>query len=59
MIICLYEKLGNRNPLAEAIKSLEMTELRKCRSEKALKWAKKFSWDKSAEEFLRVIKDVS
>jgi glycosyltransferase involved in cell wall biosynthesis len=45
--------------LAEAIiKILGDEELRIKLSENALQYSKQFSWDKSAEEFLRVIKSV-
>ena len=47
---------GNIKKLAEAIiKILKDEKLRKRLSKNALNWSKKFSWDKSAEKFLKII----
>jgi len=55
----LVKEDGNVEKLAEAIiKILEDEELRRKLSINAIKWAKQFSWDKSAEEFERVIKNI-
>jgi len=42
----------------EIIKVLKEKKLRKELSRNAIKWAKRFSWDKSAEEFMKVIESV-
>lgn len=50
---------GNAKMLAETIiKILKDEKLRKKLSENSLRYARKFSWDKSAEEFLKVIEGV-
>jgi glycosyltransferase involved in cell wall biosynthesis len=55
----LVKENGNVEKLAEAIiKVLEDEKLRKKLSKNALEYSKKFSWDKSAEEFLKVIEGV-
>jgi glycosyltransferase involved in cell wall biosynthesis len=52
-------RLGDIEALAEALISLLMDdELRKKMSQNALKWSKKFTWDKTAEDFLKVVKSV-
>lgn len=53
----LVKKNGDFEALATAIiKVLMDSSLRKTLSEKALKWAKNFDWDKSAEEFEKILK---
>ncbi|MCD6500400.1 glycosyltransferase family 4 protein [bacterium] len=42
----------------EIIKVLKDEKLRKELSRNAIKWAKRFSWDKSADEFMKVVEDV-
>jgi len=55
----LVKEDGNVKELAEAtIKILKDERLRKRLSKNAMRWARRFSWDKSAEEFERVIKSV-
>jgi glycosyltransferase involved in cell wall biosynthesis len=55
----LVKENGNVEKLAEAvIKILKDERLRKRLSKNAMRWARRFSWDKSAEEFERVIKSV-
>jgi len=55
----LVRENGNVEKLAEAIiKVLEDEKLRKRLSKNALKYSKKFSWDKSAREFEKIIKSV-
>jgi|Deesub1362B_J571_1020462.scaffolds.fasta_scaffold00502_9 glycosyltransferase involved in cell wall biosynthesis len=55
----LLVESGDIHAFAEAmIKVLIDDELRKKLSNNALEWAKQFSWDKSAEEFERVIDHV-
>ena len=55
----LLVERGDVRVLAEAIvKVLEDGELRKRLGENALKWAEKFSWDRSAEEFMKVMEGV-
>jgi len=50
---------GDVEALAKAIiKVLSDHELRERLSKNALHWARQFSWDKTAEEFLKVVKDV-
>ncbi len=50
----------NPEALAEAIiKVLKNEKLRKKLSKNAIEWAKQFSWDRSAEEFEKIIMDVS
>jgi len=50
---------GNIIKLSEAlINLLKDDDLRKRLSENAIKWAKQFSWDKSTEEFEKVLKMV-
>ena len=41
----------------KAIKFLQDENLQERLSRNALKWAKRFNWEQSAEEFLRVIGD--
>lgn len=56
----LVKENGNIEALAEAIiKLLKDERLRKRLSKNALKWAKRFSWDKSAREFEKIIKSVA
>lgn len=51
---------GNIEALANTIiKVLKDNELRERLSKNAIKWAKHFSWDKSAKEFERVIKTIA
>jgi glycosyltransferase involved in cell wall biosynthesis len=55
----LVKENGNVEKLAEAIiKVLEDEKLRKKLSKNALEYSKRFSWDKSAEEFLKVLEGV-
>lgn len=55
----LVKENGNIEALAEAIiKVLKDEKLRKKLSKNALKWAKRFSWDKSVREFEKIIKSV-
>ena len=55
----LVKEDGNIKALAEAIvKILLDEELREKLSKNAIEWAKRFSWDRSAEEFEKVIKNV-
>ena len=50
---------GNIKELSETIINLlKDDDLRKRLSENAIEWAKQFSWDKSTEEFERVLKKV-
>ena len=50
---------GNIEKLAEAIIDiLSDSDLREELSRNAIEWAKRFSWDRSAEEFEKVIKNV-
>ncbi|HEC67282.1 MAG TPA: glycosyltransferase family 1 protein [Candidatus Desulfofervidus auxilii] len=56
----LVKENGNVEKLAEAIyKLLVNHELRKELSQNAIEWAKRFSWDKSAEEFERVVDRIA
>ncbi|MEM5835087.1 MAG: glycosyltransferase family 4 protein [Candidatus Aenigmatarchaeota archaeon] len=56
----LVKENGNIEALANAIiKVLEDEKLRNKLSINALKWARRFSWDKSAKEFEKIIKMVS
>ncbi|MEM5825795.1 MAG: glycosyltransferase family 4 protein [Candidatus Aenigmatarchaeota archaeon] len=56
----LVKENGNIEALANAIiKVLEDEKLRNKLSINALKWARRFSWDKSAREFEKIIKMVS
>ena len=55
----LVKENGNIEKLAEAVmKVLKDEKLRKRLSKNALVWSKRFSWDKSAEEFLKIIERV-
>lgn len=55
----LVKKNGDVEVLAKAIvKVLRDDRLRKNLSERALKWAKNFDWNKSAGEFLKILKSV-
>jgi len=55
----LVKENGNVEKLAEAIiLLLEDAELRNNLSKKALEHSKKFSWDETSEEFLKVIREV-
>ncbi len=55
----LVKENGDVKALAKAIiKVLEDEKLRKKLSKNALKYSRKFSWDKSAKEFLRIIKGI-
>ena len=55
----LVKKNGDVEALAGAIVEVLMNkELRKDLSERALEWARNFSWDRSAEEFTRVIENA-
>ena len=55
----LIKENGNVEKLAEAIyKLLVNHELRKELSQNAIEWAKQFSWDKSAEEFEKILEDI-
>lgn len=55
----LVKEDGDIEKLAEAIiRVLTDNKLRRRLSENAIKWARRFSWDKSAEEFERIIKGV-
>jgi len=55
----LLVKKQNKEALAEAIlKVLKDEGLRLKLSKNSLKWARRFSWDKSAREFMRVIEGV-
>ena len=55
----LVRKDGNVKKLAEAIyEILTNNKLRKKLSQNAIEWAKQFSWDKSAEEFEKVLERV-
>jgi len=55
----LVKENGNVNYLAEAIiRVLEDEGLKNQLSKNALKWAKKFSWDRSAKEFLELIEEL-
>jgi len=50
---------GNIEELAKVLVNLlKDDDLRKRLSENAIEWAKQFSWDKSAEEFERVLEKV-
>jgi glycosyltransferase involved in cell wall biosynthesis len=50
---------GNVEKLADVIiKVLKDEKLRKKLSKNALEYSKKFSWEKSAEEFLKIIEGV-
>ncbi len=50
---------GNINELANALTKLLLDyKLRKKMSKNAIEWAKRFSWDKSADEFERLIKSL-
>jgi len=52
----LLFEYGNERELAEKIESLlENEELRKELSKEAVKWAKKFSWERTAKEYLKAI----
>jgi glycosyltransferase involved in cell wall biosynthesis len=54
----LVKEDGDIEKLAEAmIRILKDEELRMVLSENALKYSKNFSWDKTAEEFLSIVKD--
>jgi len=44
---------------ARAVKLLQDETLRERLSRRALKWAGEFSWDRSAEEFLRAVEAVA
>lgn len=53
----LLAEKGNINDLAsKIIKIIEDKALRKGLSDNALEYAKQFNWDKTAEEFMKVIK---
>lgn len=53
----LVKENGSIEKLAEAIYELLINDkLRKSLSENAIKWAKQFSWDRSAEKFEKVLK---
>ncbi|MGC9203336.1 MAG: glycosyltransferase family 4 protein, partial [Thermoproteota archaeon] len=55
----LVKEDGDIEKLAEAmIRILKDEELRMVLSENALEYSKNFSWDKTAEEFLKVVKGV-
>jgi glycosyltransferase involved in cell wall biosynthesis len=55
----LVKEDGNIERLTEAItKILKDEKLRRRLSKNALEWSKKFSWDKSTEEFEKVVKNV-
>ncbi|MBE0447828.1 MAG: glycosyltransferase family 4 protein [Actinobacteria bacterium] len=55
----LLVESGDVRVLAEAIvKVLEDRELRKRLGENALRWAKRFSWDDSAMQFLKILEGV-
>lgn len=55
----LVKENGDPEKLAEAIiKVLEDGKLREKLSKNSLKWSKRFTWDKSAEEFLEVLKKI-
>ena len=50
----------NSEGLADAvIKILKNNELRKTLGKGALEWSRKFSWDRSAKEFLKIIEEVA
>ena len=55
----LLVESGNVEALAEAlIRVLQDDELRRSLSENGLKFAKEFNWDKTAEEFMTIVKRV-
>jgi len=55
----LVKKNGDVKALAEAIANvLKDDKFRKSLSERALKWAKKFGWDKSNKEFMNVLTGI-
>ncbi|MEM3833354.1 MAG: glycosyltransferase family 4 protein [Thermoprotei archaeon] len=55
----LLAKDGDIKDLAEKITNiLEDDELRKTLSKNALEYAKQFSWDKTAEEFMKIIEEA-
>jgi glycosyltransferase involved in cell wall biosynthesis len=55
----LIKEDGDVEKLAEAIiRILKDEELRMVLSENALEYSKNFSWDKTAEEFLKIVKGV-
>ena len=54
----LLVESGDVEALAEAlVRVLRDDSLRRMLSENALKYAKGFSWDKTAEEFMKILKD--
>jgi len=56
----LVKKDGDADELAKAIiRVLKDDKLRERLSKNSLKWAKMFSWDKSAKEFMKILEEVS
>ena len=55
----LLVKSGDAQALAEGLfKTLEDEEFREKLSENALEYSKDFSWDKPADDFMKIIKDM-
>ena len=55
----LLVKSGDAQALAEGLfKTLEDEEFREKLSENALEYSKDFSWDKTADDFMKIIKDM-
>ena len=56
----LLVESGDVESLAEAvIRILQDEDLRRRLGENALKYAKKFSWDKTAEQFMKIIEEIT